>query len=279
MKLNQLLIGGCLALAVVACGGDEDDTGTDAGTDTNMEDTTMEDTTMEDTTMEDTTMEDTTPDTEPDVEPDIVEDIVPDIEPDILPDVVEDVLPDVDPGPQPRGADNPPTFDAQIDRAGRAAISTALVDTFNGDAVTRNARKDLYNASGAGDWAQFTSDIQSGLAILDGLDTVCGNQLFADGADGTADRYTSLAGVLADDQLYVLTTSGVCGTYLGLEAEIVGAVEAGAGGCGGRTLTDDTIERSYSVLAAGILAGVNDGVTEDDATPLAGFPFLAAPAE
>ena len=113
------------------------------------------------------------------------------------------------------------------------------------------------------------------MAILDSLDEVCGNQLIAD-ADPT-ERYGALADVLIDDQLYVNSDSGTCGVYLGLEAEVVGAVAAGVGGCGGRTPDDDVIERSYSVLAAGILAGVDDTITANDKTNPSVFPYLADP--
>lgn len=180
--------------------------------------------------------------------------------------------------PMPLGADNPPALGAQIDRMGRPAINTALNNPFNGDATARNAAKDAYNSDDdPSTWAAtWSDDFQTSLAILDSLDTVCGNQLGADGVEG--DRYAFLAGVLADDQLYVNTASGTCGTYLGYEAEVLEIVEAG--GCGGRTPNDDVIERSYSVLAAGILEGVDDTIEADDAEHDPNvFPFLAAPTE
>ncbi|MCB9615495.1 MAG: DUF4331 family protein [Sandaracinus sp.] len=180
-------------------------------------------------------------------------------------------------GPMPRGAANPPALGAQIDRVGRPAISSALIHAFDGDMTTRNAAKDAYNADGtASGWgAEWTDEIRTSLAILDSLDRNCGNQL---AADQTESRYTFLAGVLADDQLYVNAGSGSCGTYLGLEAQVLGVVEDG--GCGGRTPNDDVIDRSYSVLAAGILTGVDDTITTDDATHDPDtFPFLAAPTE
>jgi len=160
---------------------------------------------------------------------------------------------------------------------GRAAISTALIETFNGDSTVKGASKDDYNAAGQSQWASFAPQMEGSLAILDALDATCGNQLLADdtNADG---RYAALAGILADDQLYVNSDSGECGVYLGLEAEVVGAVGAGEGKCGGRTLEDDVIERSYSVLAAGVLAGVDDTITADDCTHSATFPFLCSPA-
>jgi len=170
-----------------------------------------------------------------------------------------------------------PQLGVQVDRVGRAAISTALIETFNGDDAAKGAAKDSYNAAGQAQWAGFSADFQGNLAILDSLDTNCGNQLLADDTN-TDGRYAALAGILADDQLYLNSDSGECGVYLGLEAEVVGAVGAGDGKCGGRTLTDDVIDRSYSVLAAGVLTGIDDTITAGDCTPTSTFPFLCAPA-
>lgn len=178
----------------------------------------------------------------------------------------------VSPTPEP----NPerPALGQQIDRAGRPAINAALNNTFNGDKSAKDAAKVAYDQAAPSEWSDYVDDFAASLAILDSLDTVCGNQLLADAGPA---RYMTLANVLVDDQLYVNSNSGECGTYLGLEAEVVGAIPAGAGGCGGRTPADDVIERSYSVLAAGILAGIDDGVTEDDGIQTADFPFLGEP--
>lgn len=175
----------------------------------------------------------------------------------------------------PRGEDNPPTPGAQIDRTGRPAISTALIEAFNPDSTAAGMVKDAYNQAAPAQWGEFADEIEFSLAVLDGLDENCGNQLVADGDPN--DRYSFLAGVLADDQLYVLTTTGTCGTYLGLEGEITGALTAGMGGCGGRTPADDIIERSYSVLALGALAGFDDTITADDGAQTTTFPFLGPP--
>lgn len=176
--------------------------------------------------------------------------------------------------------DGPPAAPAlgdQIDRAGRAAISTALIATFETDDSAKSARKDAYNMAGPASWSNFVPDMKGSLAALDSLDANCGNQLLADD-DNPDGRYHTLATILADDQLYVNTGSGTCGVYLGLEAEIVGAIEAGDGGCGGRTPSDDVIERSYSVLAAGQLSGIDDTIEGDDGNQSSSFPFLGPPS-
>jgi hypothetical protein len=60
----------------------------------------------------------------------------------------------------------------QIDRAGRPAISTALVGTFDGDSTAAGNRKDEYNAAAdRSTWQSFGVDIQASLAILDALDS------------------------------------------------------------------------------------------------------------
>ncbi|MEM1416472.1 MAG: hypothetical protein AAGH15_16295 [Myxococcota bacterium] len=178
-----------------------------------------------------------------------------------------------------RGPDAPPAIGAQIDRNGRPAISTATVSTFTPDA-NRDARRAAYaTASDPATWgASFSEEIAATLAILDSVDTVCGNQLLA-GADAVAGRYDGLAGVLADDRLWVNAASGGNGgnLYLGVEAQALGVLPDG--GAGGRRPTDDIIERSYSVLVAGVLDGIDDGIPTDDAPQSdTAFPFLAAPS-
>jgi hypothetical protein len=166
---------------------------------------------------------------------------------------------------------------AQIDRTGRPAISTALIETFNGDESAKNTAKDAYNAATPATSGDFAATVKTSLAILDSLDGTCGmdSQLLVGAGE---DRYAALTGVLLDDQLYVNSTSGTCGVYLGAEGEFVGVLGAGDGGCGGRTPLDDVIERSYSVLAAGVLVGIDDTITGDgaDHDPDT-FPFLASP--
>lgn len=176
-----------------------------------------------------------------------------------------------------RGEDNPPSVGTQIDRNGRPGITTAAFATFTPD-ENRGARRAVHAAaSDPSSWSDFTDDIAATLAILDSLDTMCGNQLLA-GDTPTAGRYDALAGVLADDRLWVNAASGTNdgNLYLGVEAQALGVLEDG--GAGGRRPTDDVIERSYSVLAAGVLAGVDDAVPSDDSTLSDdAFPFLDDP--
>ena len=177
----------------------------------------------------------------------------------------------------------PPRVGAvQIDRMGRAGVNTALTNPFFRESVASEESQherilDDYNAANdPSQWvARFSSLIASNLAILDGLDGVCGNQVLA-GPAPVAGRYKALADILADDQLYVNTASGTCNQYLAVEANAIGILNPD---CGGRTPLENTIDITYSVVAAGTLTGVTNGVTSDaDGTAsLTVFPFLDRP--
>lgn len=179
---------------------------------------------------------------------------------------------------------DPPNInlDHQIDRMGRAGVNTAATAPFFRETVEAEKEdhdqvSDAYNsASDPAEWADLFADrIAGNIAILDSLDTVCGNQLLA-GDTATAGRYDALAGVLADDQLYVNTASGTCQQYLAVEGNAVGIPN---GDCGGRTPLEDSIDVTYSVLAIGALTGVDDGIPKDaDGTAsLTAFPYLDTP--
>ena len=177
----------------------------------------------------------------------------------------------------------PPALGAdQIDRMGRAGVNTALTNPFYRESVPaeeeqHEAIQDEFNgAANAANWvSEFSAEIAANLAILDSLDTVCGNQLLA-GSSATAGRYNTLAAVLADDRLFVNTASGSCQQYLAVEGNAIGIAN---NDCGGRTPLEDTIDTTYSVLAIGALTGVGDGVPvdADGHASLTAFPFLDTP--
>lgn len=173
----------------------------------------------------------------------------------------------------------PPAIGAQIDRFGRPAINTALNKTFSTDMAMKDAAKDTWNKdANAATWgATFGPEVAVNLAILDSLDTVCGNQPLAAPEPITPTRYAGLAGALADDRLWVNTAGTACGQYLAVEADAALGVENAD--CGGRTLAYDVIDVSYSVLAAGDLTeAVTDGVEAiPDEVNGEIFPYLAAP--
>lgn len=170
----------------------------------------------------------------------------------------------------------------QVDRMARAGINTAVTDPFflSGDAddnAQHGQITDQFNSqpTQAASVANFAGIFEANIAIYDGLDTTCGNQL---AADQTADRYAFLAGALANDELFVNSASGVCNQYFGVELDALGVTASGD--CGGRTPLYDVIDVTYSALAIGATGGVGDGV-DNDPDPVVhsatAFPFLAAP--
>ncbi|MBR9814198.1 DUF4331 domain-containing protein [bacterium] len=174
----------------------------------------------------------------------------------------------------------------QIDRMGRAGVNTAVTDPFyisddgGMNDAAHGALTDSFNAVGTqmSSVMQFTDRFADNIAIYDGLDTNCGNQLAA-GDEAVDGRYDGLATVLADDELFVNTASGTCNQYFGVELDALGVTMSGD--CGGRTPLYDTIDVTYSALAIGDVAGVGDGI-DSDPDPVTHsaetFPFLAAPS-
>ncbi len=181
----------------------------------------------------------------------------------------------------------PPTVGEQIDRFGRPAINTALTDPFWDDGVQtvdqHHARQDGYNAiSDPTKWGTTTVDgatvaarFAGALAAYDGLDNTCGNQVAFNGPLGN--DYATLTAVLVDDELYVDTSTTTCQTYLAVELETLGVSLTD---CGGRTLTENTIDETYNALALGMATGpVTSGVTSDATGSESNttFPYLGAP--
>ncbi len=174
----------------------------------------------------------------------------------------------------------------EIDRMGRGAVNTALTAPINvfylgdGGTIAEPAAKDYYNQSSDPTmWlGQFQGDFAAWLAVYDGLDANCGNQLLAGNPDGgNLGVYGTLAAVLTDDQIYVDTAVTNCTKYLGVELEAIKVLPAGSD-CGGRTLSEDIIDETYSALAIGMVSGVTDGVSaKANSTATTTFPFVGAP--
>jgi len=208
----------------------------------------------------------------------------------------------------------------QIDRMGRPAINTALNKAFNDTTPTStagDAAKDAYNAnSDRSTWqTMFAAEFASNLAILDVLDGgICGNGLCETGetnvtcaADCTttpqvgdgigcgnqvaintagttqAMRYGTLAGLLADDRLFVDTSRTTCGLYLAVE---FGAVTtSGNTTCGGRAPAYDVIDFTLSAVGMGLKGFSTDGnftpqISDGVAAHtdlLTAFPYLGPP--
>jgi len=171
-----------------------------------------------------------------------------------------------------------PTVGAEIDRMGRPAINTALNHAFDATCTgTTCAPKDMYNQdTNEAMWAtKWAPEFAKNLAILDALDGTCGNQLFY-AKPTAATSYSTIAGALADDRLYLDTSTATCTQYLGAELHTLVPATFPAD-CGGRKLDYKVMDITYSALAAGALTGVSNGITMNDATFTATFPYEAAP--
>jgi len=171
----------------------------------------------------------------------------------------------------------PPTIGMQLDRMGRPAINTALNHSFDNTAAAGTA-KDAYNQdSDPTMWqTKYTAEFMKNLAIIDALDGTCGNQLLY-GKPASATSYQTLAGALADDKLYLNTANSTCKVFLGVEVNAVGILANTD--CGGRTLTENTVDTIYSAAAIGAFTGVTNGIAADAdaASQTATFPYLSAP--
>ena len=204
-------------------------------------------------------------------------------------------------GPELDAQDFPPapTLGAPIDRMGRPVINTMLNSLFEPNATKKAAKRDAYNhAVEPAGWPTATLDptavpatrilgeLSAYLGIFDSVDTGltaggCGNlPRYATPASNVS--YAELAGILADDQLYVDTTRSQCDRYLAVEFSAALTVQYSS--CGGRTLTHDVIDTSYSLLFAGasgfditIAPLIHDGVGMHADVNNLMFPFLGAP--
>lgn len=158
----------------------------------------------------------------------------------------------------------------RIDRAARPMTGNALLAPLEGEGVS-DKLKEQYNAASPADRARFAPEIEKSLALYDGYDGKCGNQMLAD-RDAPERRYRALAAMLADDRLWVDSASSTCTQLFGVELGMPNE-------CGGRTPTYDSANVFRSLLKAGQTKGIEDGVHKDAMVHSAeAFPFLAAPA-
>jgi hypothetical protein len=167
--------------------------------------------------------------------------------------------------------------DKQIDRAGRPLTGNALLGTI-ASAEVSNQLKEQYNAATPATAAQFIPEIEKGLALYDGFDGQCGNQLLADREAAPANRYRALGTLLADDRLWVNSASSVCTQLFAVELGNLAGQTASRNDCGGRSPNYNAVNVYRSLLADGTTTSIDDGVDRDDHEHSAAeFPFLAAP--
>ena len=160
----------------------------------------------------------------------------------------------------------------RIDRAARPLTGNALLGTIASDAE-QDSLKEAYNAATPTDGAQFVGEIEKGLALYDGFDGQCGNQLLADKTG--PHRYLRLAQLLADDRLWVSTGARTCTQLFAVELAALAGRPTGRD-CGGRAPSYSAVNVYRSLLADGTNASISDGLTRDE-QPVsdADFPFLS----
>lgn len=150
---------------------------------------------------------------------------------------------------------------SQIDRMGRPAVNTALIDPYS--LTAGPALKDVYNTTeNREDWSIFVPEIQANLEFFDALDGTIGNTAFPPAA---------LAPVVADDRLLVDTQFATCDNYLAVEVTLLGLF---LDQCGGRALPHDVIDDTFALV---IGSPVSDNVGDDDNVYLDIFPFVGDP--
>ena len=165
----------------------------------------------------------------------------------------------------------------QLDRAGRPLTGNALLGTLAPDDVS-DGLKEQYNAATPATAARFIPEIQKALALYDGFDGECGNQLLANREAAPSQRYRALATLLADDRLWVNSASTVCTQLFAVELANLAGQSALQNDCGGRTPNYNSVNVYRSLLVDGTTVSIDDGVEHDEREhSTAVFPFLAAP--
>jgi hypothetical protein len=167
----------------------------------------------------------------------------------------------------------------QLDRMGRPFVGNTLlgVSPFSTDDAS-GAKRQAYNGATPPTAAAYAEGIEKSLAMYDGLDGHCGNQLLADKTQDPSIRYRALARVFTDDRLWVNTASSICTQFFAVElASVAGQVAYGSD-CGGRSPVYNTPNVWRSLLVDGTFNSVTDGLDADEHVPSASvFPFLAPP--
>lgn len=185
-------------------------------------------------------------------------------------------------------------------------------DAYNADStpsgwVTANAPEFMKNlamidsldtgfcGNGKCELGEFGTNGSTGVCVADcpnatdvgvAANTACTNQVLYNGGVGvtpSATSYQTLAGILANDELYLDTTKTTCAFYLAVEFGV--ATGLGNTTCGGRAPQYDVVDFSLSALAIGISGFSTDGMFTpkytDGAPPhtdyLASFPYLGEP--
>jgi Domain of unknown function (DUF4331) len=169
------------------------------------------------------------------------------------------------------------TSEKQLNRVGRPLTKNALLGLFAPDEVG-DKLKEEWNIAIPATSARFIPAIEKGLALYDGFDGKCGNQLLAKPNAVPSIRYRALATLLADDRLWVNSASSVCTQLMAVELSHLTHRSSWKSDCGGRTPNYNASNVWRSLLVNGTTVGFDDGLDHDDHEHSATvFPFLAPP--
>jgi hypothetical protein len=158
--------------------------------------------------------------------------------------------------------------DRQIDRAGRPLTGNALLNLLGAEQVTDVMKEEYNSATPSAGW-KFIPEIEKGVAIYDSFDGRCGNSLLG---------YHAMATLLADDRLWINSSSGICTQLFAVElADLTGRKDL-QHDCGGRTPNYDSVNIYRSLLVDGTNTSIDDGLHRDERIhSTTEFPFLASP--
>jgi hypothetical protein len=200
---------------------------------------------------------------------------------------------------------SPPALGVQLDRMGRPLTGSVLIGVL-APAQDQAAMRDAYNrAPDPSAWATtmiatnltVETEIETNLAVFDAWDiglslagSGCGNALRYNAPatpPGPTSSYSSAGDLFADDEIFVDTARTSCPIYLALEFERASGGKAPHTTCGGRMLSHDVVDMTYSVLAGGLDAlevassnyapKIHDGVAAHADIKETVFPFLGPP--
>jgi hypothetical protein len=161
----------------------------------------------------------------------------------------------------------------RIDRAARPLTGNALLGTIASDAE-QDRMKEAYNAATPTEGEPFVAEIEKGLALYDGFDGRCGDQLLASSKIETR-RYLAMARLLADDRLWVNSRARTCTQLFAVELAALAGRPTGSD-CGGRAPSYSAVNVYRSLLVDGTNTSISDGLSRDEQVVSDGaFPFLS----
>lgn len=208
------------------------------------------------------------------------------------PAIIQDASVDageVDAGPAKSEIPARPGLSGRVyDRAGRPFVAELLLTRSDGEAQV--AAREAYNAASPMPFEGLGRPLDVGVApdltpagylladlpLYDALDGVCGEGTLTSSVGPTEDRYADLAGVLADDRIWldVSERRTTCATFFAVERRAFGLEAPPESDCGGRAPDVDALDAMLEILTA---TAAGDGVEVDPTTLSPSEPFFDLP--